>query len=99
MRLHTTTMQRLVTGSPRNRCWWLTMLALAMLVTLFAGYWLLHCADDTVTPEFCAKTLSSVVLVVLPGLMMIGRLVSEPRLSFVSASLPRFYRPPRLSLA
>lgn len=92
-------MQRLVNGSPRNTRWWVTTLALAIVVTLFAGYWLLHCSNGAATPEFCAKVLPSVLLVNFSGLAMSGRLLREPRPPFLSAPLVRVYRPPRLSLA
>jgi hypothetical protein len=99
VRIYTTSKQQLVAGAPRTHRWWFATLVLCAVITLFAGYWVFHCADDAVTPEFCAKALSTVMLVVLPGLVMTGRIVREPRPSFVSASPPRLYRPPRLSLA
>jgi hypothetical protein len=97
--MYATSKQQLVAGAPRTHRWWFATLVLCAVITLFAGYWVFHCADDAVTPEFCAKALSTVMLVVLPGLVMTGRIVREPRPSFVSASPPRLFRPPRLSLA
>jgi hypothetical protein len=77
--------------------WLLPTAAAFIVLALLAGYWVFHCADGAMTPEFCAKVLTSVVLILLARPPLSGGLTLEVMPAVASAARSRLYRPPRLS--
>lgn len=77
---------------------WLVAAAAAFIVlALLAGYWVFHCADGAMSPEFCATVLTSVVLILLARPPLSGWLTLETMPAVASAAGCRFYRPPEPS--
>ncbi len=77
--------------------WLLATVAAFIVLTLLAGYWVFHCTDGAMTPEFCAAVLTSVVLILLARPLLSGWLTLEVMPAVASAARCRFYRPPELS--
>ncbi|MBI4011298.1 MAG: hypothetical protein HY359_03235 [Candidatus Rokubacteria bacterium] len=77
--------------------WLLATAAAFIVLALLAGYWVFHCADGAMTPEFCATMLTSVVLVLLARPLLSGWLTLEAMPAVASVARCRFYRPPELS--
>lgn len=77
--------------------WLLATAAAFVVLALLAGYWVFHCADGAMTPEFCATVLTSVVLILLARPLLSGWLTLEAMPAVASVARCRFYRPPELS--
>jgi hypothetical protein len=77
--------------------WLVATAAVFIILALLAGYWVFHCADGAMSPEFCATVLTSVVLILLARPPLSGWLTLEVVPAVASAARCRFYRPPELS--